>query len=283
MQTCPSCRHEFQKPPEDIRDWFRCDQCGIPLRLASAFSKSLYWVSILVVLLVGIIPLFLSLGDIFEGADYQFYLLGGCILAVYGGLARLFWKTKLSRPRLYDPYSSLNLSDAQKKFRRPSRVRLQCAALCLWGISGYQPAKALPSPHIAWPILVVIALEYMVWPFLTQFVSDVPRCPICKSFFQWSEIDAYDKRGQRQPRPLSFPCPKCAQTIGVPSWRKSFLSISYLTLIAFFMFLIFELPGDLFLGYVGTLVVAIGAVRIADWFIWRRLEPGSPNPFTPFM
>jgi len=54
------------------------------------------------------------------------------------------------------------------------------------------------------------------------------------------------------------------------------LRISYLALIATFMVFIIELPGELFLGYVGSLVAAIGAIRIADWFIWRRLEPGSP-------
>jgi hypothetical protein len=132
------------------------------------------------------------------------------------------------------------------------------------------------TPHIAWPILVVLVLEWIVWPFLTQFLPDVPRCPLCKSSFRWIEIDTYDERGRRKPRPFSFPCPKCLQTIGVPNWRKSFLRISYLALIATFMVLIFELPGELFLGYVGSLVAAIGAIRIADWFIWRRLEPGSP-------
>jgi len=132
------------------------------------------------------------------------------------------------------------------------------------------------TPHIAWPILVVLVLEWIVWPFLTQFLPDVPRCPLCKSSFQWSEIDTYDERGRRKPRPFSFPCPKCLQTIGVPTWRKSFLRISYLALIATFMVLIFELPGELFLGYVGSLAAAIGAIRIADWFIWRRLEQGSP-------
>lgn len=137
-------------------------------------------------------------------------------------------------------------------------------------------AAALPPPHIAWPILVVLVLEYMVWPFLTQFVPDVPRCPLCKSFFKWSEIDIYDERGRRQARPFSFPCPTCQQTIGVPGWRKSFLRVSYLALIATFTFLMFEMRGDLFLGYLGSLVAAIGAIRIADSFIWRRLEPGRP-------
>jgi purine-cytosine permease-like protein len=60
-----------------------------------------------------------------------------------------------------------------------------------------------------------------------------------------------------------------------PSWRKSFLRAFYLSLIAIFMFLLFDLRGDLFLGYLGTLLAAVGAIRIADWFVWKRLEPGS--------
>lgn len=93
----------------------------------------------------------------------------------------------------------------------------------------------------------------------------------CKSSFRWTEIDT----GGSRSRPLSFPCPKCRQTIGAPSWRKSFLRAFYLSLIAIFMFLLFDLRGDLFLGYLGTLLAAVGAIRIADWFVWKRLEPGS--------
>lgn len=137
-------------------------------------------------------------------------------------------------------------------------------------------------PRIAWPILIVLVLEYMVWPFLTQFFPDVPRCPLCKTSFRWSEINTHDEGGPKRLRPVSFPCPKCLKTIGVPNWRKSFLMISYFVLVAVFMVLIFALPGDLFWGYVGGLAAAVGAIRIADWFIWRRLEPGSPEAFTPF-
>jgi hypothetical protein len=136
-------------------------------------------------------------------------------------------------------------------------------------------AAILPTPDIAWPIFVVLVLEWIVWPFVMPFVPDVPRCPVCKGFFQWSKIDTCDEHGRKQPRPLSFQCPNCLQTIGVPSWRKSFLRVSYLALIAIFMFLTFE-SRDLFLGYVGGLLAAIGAIRIADWFIWRKLEPGKP-------
>jgi hypothetical protein len=138
------------------------------------------------------------------------------------------------------------------------------------------PPIPVTPPHIARPVLVVLVVEWLVWLFLTHFLPNLPRCPLCKSSFRWNEIDTHDERGHRRPRPLSFPCPKCLQTIGVPSWRKSFLRISYLALIVTFTFLIFGLPGDLFLGFVGGAVAAIGAIRITDWFIWRRLEPGSP-------
>lgn len=116
MPNCPSCHHELQNVPEDVRDWFRCESRGVPLQLSSALTKTLYWSSLVAVLVVGVIPLIFSMA-LFEGMDSQFYMLGGCILVVYGWLARFFWKTKLSRPRLYDPYSSLNLSDNRKKLR----------------------------------------------------------------------------------------------------------------------------------------------------------------------
>ena len=120
MAVCPICRHELQKPPKDIRDWYRCEKCGTPLQIPSLRSKMLYWFSIFGVLLVSItFPFFL--GKYIEGREFTTYfiasLLGGTILALYAGLARLLWNTKFSRPRPYDPYSSLNLSDARTKFR----------------------------------------------------------------------------------------------------------------------------------------------------------------------
>jgi len=130
---------------------------------------------------------------------------------------------------------------------------------------------ALPAPEIAWPIFVVVVLEWVVWPVALQFLPNEPRCPICTSSFRWGEIDT----GGSQSRPLSFPCPKCLQTIGAPSWRKSFLLVFYLALVAVFMLVLFELPGQLFFGYVGVLLAAVGAIRIADWFVWKSLEPGS--------
>lgn len=53
--------------------------------------------------------------------------------------------------------------------------------------------------------------------------------------------------------------------------------ILYLSLIAIFFYLIFESPGDLFFGFVGMVIAAVGAIRIADWFVWKKLEPGRPN------
>lgn len=138
-------------------------------------------------------------------------------------------------------------------------------------------AFGLPAPEIAWPIFVVLVLEWVIWPVARAFLPDAPRCPICKSSFQWTDIDT---RGSRS-RPLSFSCPKCLQTIGAPTCRKSFLWVLYLSLIAIFMFVLLDLRGNLFLGYLGTLLAAVGATRIADWFLWKRLEPGSSPETDP--
>jgi len=120
MPVCPICRHELQKPPKDVRDWFRCEKCGTPLQVPSSLGKMLYWFSIFGVLLVSTTFPFL-LRKYLEGREFSTYLLagllGGTILAVYAGLVRLLWNTKVSRLRPYDPYSSLNLSDARTKFR----------------------------------------------------------------------------------------------------------------------------------------------------------------------
>ena len=126
-------------------------------------------------------------------------------------------------------------------------------------------------------VFLVVTLEWVVWPFAVSFLRDEPNCPLCKSSFSWREIDTYNEAGQKKTRPSSFPCPRCRQTIGVPSWRKSFLKVGYLALIAVFFFVIFQTPGSLFMGFLGTLAASVGGMRIADWFIWRRLEPGSPG------
>ena len=61
----------------------------------------LYWFSVFGVLLISTTFPFL-LGKYLEGREFTTYftayLLGGTILAVYAGLARLLWNTKFSRP-----------------------------------------------------------------------------------------------------------------------------------------------------------------------------------------
>jgi hypothetical protein len=148
---------------------------------------------------------------------------------------------------------------------------------CLWcrvcRMSGWDVAVALalPAPEIAWPIFVVLVLEWAVWPVAMQFLPDAPRCPICKSSFRWTEIDV----GGSRSRPLSFPCPNCLQTIGAPSWRKSFLRAFYLSLIAIFMFVLFDLRGDLFLGYLGTLLEPYGLRIGSSRKGWNRVARRS--------
>lgn len=137
-------------------------------------------------------------------------------------------------------------------------------------------------PPISHLVFVVVVLEWVVWPILATFMRDTPECPLCKSEFQWREIDVYNEQGQKAARPTSFPCPRCQRIIGVPNWRKSFLRIAYLSLIVLFLFMALQVTGDFFWGYIGTLLASVGAVRIFDWFIWRRLEPGSPGDSPSF-
>jgi hypothetical protein len=126
-------------------------------------------------------------------------------------------------------------------------------------------------------VFLVVTLEWVVWPFAVSFLEDEPKCPLCKNSFSWREIDVYNEAGQKKPRPTSFSCPRCQETIRTPSWRKSFLKVAYLASIAVFLFVTFQMPGDLFSGIIGTLLASVGAIRIADWFISRRLEPGTPG------
>lgn len=116
MPICPVCRHELQKPPDDIADWFRCEQCGVPLKIPSVVAKVLFGASTAALLVV-----FWSLPFVsqryFRELHFSGYLMLSFVTAVYGFLARLVWKTKLTQPRPYDPYSSLNLSDDRKKLR----------------------------------------------------------------------------------------------------------------------------------------------------------------------
>jgi hypothetical protein len=180
------------------------------------------------------------------------------------------WVLRPKRPPTSQQCSGRRRRLPYFRFLSVAHVRLWCRVCRMsgWHVAA---ALALRAPEIAWPIFVVLMLEWVVWPVVMPFLPDVPRCPICQSSFQWTEIDT----GGSRSRPLSFPCPKCLQTIGAPSWRKSFLRAFYLSLIAIFMFLLFDLRGDLFLGYLGILGAGVGAVRIADWFVLKRLEPGS--------
>jgi len=121
MPNCPKCNFPLSTPPEDIQDWFRCEHCYTPLRVPSELGRILFFVSSFGVLVVcwtlefyGIRynwRIFRLIPDAFQ------FLFYGLPLIIYGGLIRLVWKTKLSAPRVYDPYSSLNLSDDKTKLR----------------------------------------------------------------------------------------------------------------------------------------------------------------------
>jgi hypothetical protein len=141
------------------------------------------------------------------------------------------------------------------------------------------PLLSSGYPHIAWPFVVLLVLEWIVWPILRACLPDVLQCPLCKKTFQRSEIDVQGKNEEKRSRRDSFACPKCLRTIGVPNWRAPFLLISYLALIGVFLFILFDLPGELFWGFVAALLAAVGAIQIADWFICRKLEAGSPSEF----
>lgn len=122
MPICPSCRHPLQNPPEDVRDWFRCENCGTPLKVPPFFGPLLLWASE-ILLAVGIWVLahlgMRHLGKVAPGFEMYLseFVLTGISLGLYGWLVRRFWKTKLVNPRPCDPYSSLNLSDQQTRMR----------------------------------------------------------------------------------------------------------------------------------------------------------------------
>jgi hypothetical protein len=116
MPHCPVCQNELEKPPDDVRDWFRCEQCGTPLQIPSVLGKILFCISTAVILVAcWMLPFILR--RYFRLPDFPTYLILGSVAAIYGFLGRIVWKTKLTRPRPYDPYSSLNLSDERKKLR----------------------------------------------------------------------------------------------------------------------------------------------------------------------
>jgi hypothetical protein len=52
-----------------------------------------------------------------------------------------------------------------------------------------------------------------------------------------------------------------------------------------FLFVFFELlpaesPRHLMLGVLGAGLLSFGVTRIAAWFIWRELQPGTPSQLT---
>lgn len=133
-------------------------------------------------------------------------------------------------------------------------------------------------------VLVIAACEWATWCVLTWVVRDRPRCPLCKGDFLWGEVAVYAGHGHRV-RQLSFPCPKCGQIIGAPNWRRGFLKVFYIVLVLCFIALFWEITAmdslsDMMIAMLGAALGSIGSLRIMDWFIWRRLEPGRPSRFT---
>jgi hypothetical protein len=121
MQHCPKCHFPLSQPPEDIQDWFRCEHCQTPLRVPSDLGRILFFAGSF-----GALVVFWT----FEYYGARYYprifrwmpeathaVLFGLPLILYGWLARFMWKTKLSAPKVYDPYSALNLSDDKTKLR----------------------------------------------------------------------------------------------------------------------------------------------------------------------
>jgi len=111
------------KPPEDARDWFRCQTCGTPLQLPLFSGKLLFALSVGAPLaLIWDFP-FLDMrlsdfrtwsGILHEATNFVIFL---AIATIYGYVVRLLWKSKLFQPRPCDPYSSLNLSSERMKMR----------------------------------------------------------------------------------------------------------------------------------------------------------------------
>jgi hypothetical protein len=113
MSICPVCQSELPKPPEDVREWFRCDQCGTPLQVPSTLGKILFGLSTLVPIIVA---MYLSKWFA-KGSRLVLYLSEGLVAVVYAAAVRALWKTRFMNPCPCDPYSSLNLSDDRKKMR----------------------------------------------------------------------------------------------------------------------------------------------------------------------
>ena len=183
MPVCPICGYELQNRPKDVRDWFRCENCGTPLRVPSSLSKTLYWFSILGGVFLSL-PLTLFSIRYFQGRELSTYflagLLGVTILAVYAALARLFWNTKFNCPKPFDPYSSLNLSDARTKSRGHVNARPAQNPFRALGIK-LQPSRyCQPCP----------ACLRIFGPFdVREREGGYIRCPACG---EWLEYDSAD-------------------------------------------------------------------------------------------
>jgi hypothetical protein len=118
MARCPICRSELAEPPEDVRDWFRCDQCGTPLQVPSSVAKIVFAITIGVFFIAtGWLFAYFSGQNFGLVNHFLFYLIAGSFLTFEAAIARIFWKTRLAQPRPCDPYSSLNLSDDRKRMR----------------------------------------------------------------------------------------------------------------------------------------------------------------------
>src|SRR5271170_3647521 len=124
-------------------------------------------------------------------------------------------------------------------------------------------------------LLMPIAAEWIVWYTLTARARREQRCAICRERFFWDQLITFDLEGHKLLPKTSFPCPKCKQTIGVPGWRRPAMKFLYIAFLLSFLAMFFELNppnggADLFTTYAASLFASLGAVRIADWFIWQR-------------
>ncbi len=114
MPSCPVCGREQERSPDDVRDWFRCGNCQTALRVPPRFGGILLWVSV-----ISALPLLWVTIYLFAFLRVHLPLhvqipLDAIVLAVYGILGRILWKTNLVRLRVYYPYSSLQLTDYPK-------------------------------------------------------------------------------------------------------------------------------------------------------------------------
>jgi hypothetical protein len=121
MPQCPICHSDLQKPPEDVRDWFRCENCQTPLRVPPPFGKVLFALSTFGALCIFWVLEYLAIHYRFKspgGIPFLFHFLFYSVpLVLYAALVRFLWMTKIARPHVFDPYSSLNLSDDKTKMR----------------------------------------------------------------------------------------------------------------------------------------------------------------------